>query len=113
VAENEWDRDFKTVIRIDIQKSAQGGMPGLGGKTFAIEAGASHEQFPGVFLVFNGQKSTLKKVGQGTISFTPGSTADEVTGEFDVIMTDNDSSVVPPPQYRLTGAFHFSVKAGG
>jgi mannitol/fructose-specific phosphotransferase system IIA component (Ntr-type) len=113
VADNEWDQNFKTIIRIDIPKSDAGLLPGIDGKTFAIEDGASYEKFPGVFLVFNGQKSTLKKVGQGTISFSPGSTADEVTGEFDVILIDNDSTLVPAPQYILKGVFHFSVKAGG
>ena len=107
VAVNEWDPEFKTVIRIDIPKTEAGAMPSIGGKIYAIEEGTSYEQFPGVFLVFNGQKSTLKKVGQGTISFAPNSTENEATGDFDVILTDNDSSLVPPPQYHLKGVFHY------
>ena len=72
VAENVWDPTFKTVIRIDIPKSDNGVMPSIGGKTFSIEDNPQYEKFPGTFLVFNGEKSTLKKVSQGTITFSPG-----------------------------------------
>ena len=84
-------------------------MPGIGGKTFSIEDNPSYEKFPGAFLVFNGERSTLKKVGQGTISFSADSTETEATGAFDVTLTDNDSTLVPPPQYHLKGIFNFKL----
>jgi mannitol/fructose-specific phosphotransferase system IIA component (Ntr-type) len=108
VAEDVWDTNFKTVLRIDIPKSG-GVMPSIGGKTFAIEDNAQYEKFPGAFLVFNGEKSTLKKVSQGTISFSPESTATEATGDFDVTLTDNDSALIPSPQYHLKGIFNFKM----
>ncbi len=112
VAENVWDENFRTVIRIDIQKSDNGVMPSIGGKTFAIEDNSQYEKFPGIFLVFNGERSTLKKVSQGTISFSPGSTATEATGDFDITLTDNDSTLVPPPEYHLKGIFNFKMGTG-
>jgi len=84
-------------------------MPSISGKTFSIEDNPRYEKFPGVFLVFNGERSTLKKVGQGTIFFSSDSTATEATGDFDVTLTDNDSTLVPPPQYHLKGIFNFKM----
>lgn len=49
-------------------------MPGIGGKTFSMEDNGQYEKFPGAFVVFNGEKSVLKKVDQGNISFSPDST---------------------------------------
>ncbi len=112
VAGNDLDPNFKTVIRIDIPKTGNGVMPGIGGKTFTFGDDVHDEKFPGVFLVFNGEKSTLKKVSQGTITFSPDSTAMEVSGDFDVTLTDNDSTIVPPPQYRLKGIFNFTMGTG-
>ena len=110
IAENVWDPNFKTVMRIDIQKPAAGGMPGVGGKTFAIEDNAQYEKFPGSFLVFNGQRSTLRKVESGTISFSPDSTlSGDVSGSYDVMLTDYDSTISPTPHYRLMGTFNFKV----
>ena len=112
VAENVWDTNFKTVIRIDIPKSDSGIMPSIGGKTFAIEDNPQYEKFPGTFFVFNGERSTLKKVSQGTISFSPDSAATEAAGDFDVMLIDNDSTLVPPPQYHLKGIFNFKMGTG-
>jgi len=111
VAENPWDPNFKTVLRIDIQKPAGGNMPVVGGKTFAIEDNASYEKFPGFFLVFNGQQSTLRRVESGVISFSADSTlSGDVDGSYDVVLTDYDSTISPTPHYRLKGTFRF--KAG-
>ncbi len=109
VAENAWDPAFKTVIRIDILKSDNGVMPSVGGKTFSIEDNPQYEKFPGTFLVFNGEKSTLKKVSQGTITFSSDSAASQATGDFDVTLVDNDSSIDPAPQYHLKGVFNFKL----
>jgi hypothetical protein len=111
VADSVWDANFRTVLRIDIPKLA-GVLPGIDGKTFAIEDNAQYEKFPGTFLILNGERSTLKKVSQGTISFSPGSTATEAAGDFDVIFIDNDSTLAPPPQYHLKGIFHFKMGTG-
>lgn len=114
IAESVWDPNFKTIMRVDILKSAANGTPSIGGKTYAIEAGGMHEKFPGEFLVFNGQRSVLKKVESGTISFTPASTLDgEISGEFDVMLTDYDSPTSPPPHYHLKGTFDFRMGTCG
>ena len=84
-------------------------MPSVGGKTFSIEDNPQYEKFPGTFLVFNGEKSTLKKVSQGTITFSPDSAASQATGDFDVTLVDNDSSIDPAPQYHLKGMFNFKL----
>ena len=111
VAENVWDPNTKTVVRIDIQKPAGSDMLSVGGKTFAIEDNAPYEKFPGSFLVFNGQQSTLRRVEAGTISFSPGSIlSGYVNGSYDVLLTDYDSAIFPTPHYRLMGTFSF--KAG-
>ena len=109
VAENVRDENFRTVIRIDIPKSDSGVMPSIDGKTFAIEDNSQYERFPGTFLIFNAERSTLKKVSQGTITFAPGSMAAEATGDFDITLTDNDSTLVPPPEYHLKGIFNFKL----
>jgi hypothetical protein len=88
-------------------------MPTLN-KTFSIEDNTLYEKFPGVFSVFNGHKSVYKKVEQGTISFTPGSeSSGEVNGVFDVSITDYDSKITPPPQYRIKGVFSFQMDSYG
>jgi hypothetical protein len=86
-------------------------MPDLN-KIFSLEAGADHEQFPGSFYVFNGHKSVLKKVEQGVISFRF-SSATDVSGEYDVILTDYDSRIYPAPEYRLAGSFFYIVGSSG
>jgi hypothetical protein len=113
IARDLWDNDFACVIRIDISKMG-GSMPALN-KIFALEeAHPQHEKFPGTFFVFNGQKSVQKKVEQGIISFTPDSTEyGDINGTFDVIMTDYDSTILPPPQYRLSGSFSFRMGTSG
>ena len=64
--------------------------------------------------IFNGQKSVLKKVEQGIVSFTPGSTASgDVAGVFDVVLVDYDSATVPPPQHHLKGMFNFRMGTYG
>jgi len=114
VAQNVWDPNFASVIRIDIPKAGDGELPGIGGKTYAIEDNPLYEKFPGSFLVFNGQRSTLKKVEQGTISFTPDTTAaDKVNGAFDVVLVDHDSTTIPAPQYHLKGVFKFKMGTYG
>jgi hypothetical protein len=111
VAENVWDPNFKTVVRIDIQKPVGSDMLSVGGKTFAIEDNAPYEKFPGSFLVFNGQQSTLRRVEAGAISFSPDSIlSGYVNGSYDVMLTDYDSAISPTPHYRLMGTFSF--KAG-
>ena len=113
VANDVNDQNFRTVIRIDIMKSKEGGMPALN-KTFSIEDNPRFEKFPGVFSVFNGQKSVYNKVESGTISFTPESDSSrEVHGSFDVVITDYDSKIVPPPKYRVKGVFSFDMGTYG
>jgi hypothetical protein len=113
VANNVNDQDFRTVIRIDIIKSDKGAMPTLN-KTFSIEDNPGCEKFPGVFSVFNGQKSVYNKVESGTISFTPDSDSSrEVHGTFDVSITDYDSTITPPLQYRVKGVFSFNMGTYG
>ena len=83
-------------------------MPAIN-KTFSIEENPLYEQFPGSFLVFNGEPSTNNKVERGIISFTPDSKIPGVIqGSFDVVITDYDSGIVPAPQYYLTGSFKFT-----
>jgi hypothetical protein len=107
IANTVHDEDFKSVIRIDVQKT-NGKLPDLN-KTFSIEERAMYERFPGSLYVFNGHKSVLKKVEQGVISFTPGTAAGEVRGVYDVVMTDYDSIIVPAPRYHIGGEFRFSM----
>lgn len=109
VAQDLYDPDFQCVIRIDIPKQASGVLPDLN-KTFSIEENPQYETFPGTFSVFNGQKSVYKRVEQGTITFSPDSSASgNVTGTFDVILTDYDSNAVPAPQYHIKGEFGFKM----
>jgi hypothetical protein len=112
-AKGIYDPDFQCVMRIDIPKSASGDLPELN-KTFSLEDNPQYEKFPGSFLVFNGRQSVNKKVEQGTVSFTPDSTASGfVSGVFDVVLTDYDSSEVPAPRYHLQGNFHFKMGTYG
>jgi hypothetical protein len=108
------DPDAACVIRIDIPKSDTTELPIIGGKTYSIGENALYETFPGIFIVFNGEKSVSKKVESGIISFTPESTVDDIIiGSFDVVLTDYDSTTVPAPQYRLTGSFNFKMGTYG
>ncbi len=113
VGENVWDPNFKTVMRIDIPKT-NGTVPSIGGKTFAIEDNTFYEKFPGTFIVLNGEKSALKKVESGTITFTQDSTlSGDVNGTFDVMLTDYDSTISPTPHYHLLGTFSFKMGTYG
>jgi hypothetical protein len=113
VANDIYDQNSQTVIRIDITKSDKGVTPSLN-KTFSIEDNPLYEKFPGVFSVFNGHKSVYKKVEQGTISFTPDSgSSTVVNGVFDVSITDYDSKITPTPQYRIKGVFSFKMGTYG
>ena len=113
IADNVWDPNFKTVMRIDIIKT-NGTAPVIGGKTFSIEDSAQYEKFPGVFIVLNGENSALKKVESGTISFVQDSTlSGDINGAFDVILTDYDSTISPTPHYRLMGTFSFKMGTYG
>jgi hypothetical protein len=113
VGENVWDPNFKTVMRIDIAKT-NGTVPSIGGKTFAIEDTTLYEKFPGTFTVFNGEKSVLKKVESGTITFSQDSTfSGDVNGTFDVMLTDYDSTNLPTPHYHLMGTFSFRMGTSG
>lgn len=112
VAKDVNDLEYRTVLRVDIPKT-DGAMPDIN-KTFSIEDGAQYDKFPGVFLVFNGQKSIYKKVEQGTITFSADSNASgNVSGTFDVIMVDYDATVFPAPQYHLKGEFNFKMGTYG
>jgi hypothetical protein len=100
-------------MRIDIAKS-NGSMPSIGGKTYSLEESAQHEKFPGSFIVLNGDKSSLKKVESGTITFTQDSTpSGDVNGTFDVMLTDYDSTISPTPHYHLMGTFSFKMGTYG
>lgn len=113
VANDINDQNSRTVIRIDITKSDKEGLPVLN-KTYSIEDNPGYERFPGVFSVFNGQKSVYIKVERGTISFTPDSdSSKEVHGVFDVSITDYDSNITPLPQYRVKGVFSFAMGTYG
>ncbi|MCA1765511.1 MAG: hypothetical protein LC633_04575 [Desulfobulbaceae bacterium] len=108
IAQDVFDQDYLCVMRIHISKE-NGVMPAIN-KTFSIEDTPQFEQFPGVFLITNGQESTLNKVEQGTISFEPDSTSSGmVKGTYDVILTDYDSQLTPAPEYRITGVFSFKM----
>ncbi|HTG01812.1 MAG TPA: hypothetical protein VK654_14620 [Nitrospirota bacterium] len=114
IAESVWDPNFKTIMRIDILRSETNGVPNIGGKSYSIEAQGLYEKFPGEFLVFNGQRSVLKKVESGTLSFSPASSLDgDIIGEFDVVLTDYDSPTTPAPQYHLQGTFDFRMGTYG
>jgi|GEM_PF-2424406 len=114
IAANVDDPNCVSVIRIDIPVSDTTPLPTIGGQTYSIEENPLYVTFPGTFMVFNGEKSTLKKVESGTISFTSDSTVDDIVkGSFDVIMTDYDSTTVPAPQYRLVGTFNFEMGTYG
>jgi len=113
IAQDVWDVDYRCVVRIDIQKTATGDMPAIN-KTFSIEENPLYEKFPGAFLVFNGEKSTRNKVEHGILSFTADSTASgTVRGSFDLILADYDSTIVPVPEYHLTGIFSFKMGSYG
>ena len=102
------DPDMRCVLRIDIPKPEGGSIPSLNPGKFSLEDNGSYQKFPGSFFVFNGQRSVRKKVESGTISFTLGSsTAGEISGDYDVTMTDYDSKLAAPPQYHLKGSFRF------
>lgn len=108
VAKAVIDIDSESVIRIDIQKTANG-FPRLN-KTFSIGTDGQYEKFPGSFLVFNLKKSTGNKVESGIISFSPDSVTEQhVSGSYEVIMTDYDSGALPAPQYRIKGIFSFTM----
>ncbi|HJV67165.1 MAG TPA: hypothetical protein VJ550_15640 [Geomonas sp.] len=112
VARSVTDIDTVSVYRIEIPKGSAP-LPALN-QTFSIEGGSVLEKFPGDFLVFNGQKSTRKKVESGTITFTSDSLASgRVTGSFDVTLTDYDAAAFPAPQYRLKGAFNVVMGSYG
>jgi hypothetical protein len=113
IANDIWDPNFRSIIRIDIPKSNNGAIPAIN-KSFSIEDNGQYEKFPGTFSVFNGQASVLKKVEQGTIVFTADSNPSGiVSGVFDVILTDYDASLNSPPQYHISGAFHFTMGTYG
>lgn len=108
IAEDVSDQSFLTVMRMQITKD-NGVMPAIN-KTFSIEETAQYEQFPGVFLIPNGQESTYKKVEQGLLTFDQESTpSGEVKGSFDVVLTDYESTTVPAPQYQISGIFYFKM----
>ncbi len=112
IAKDIHDINALTVIRIDIKKIGNS-MRSLN-KTFSIEESPVAEKFPGEVLIFNGQKSTGKRVESGTITFTPTSdAATQVQGTFDVVMTDYDVSQVNPPHYRIKGDFSFQINTYG
>lgn len=112
IANDIHDINALTIIRIDIQKNGTP-LPALN-KTFSIEETPIAEKFPGEMLIFNGQKTTGKKVESGTITFTPNSDAStRVQGTFDVVMTDYDASKVNPPHYRIKGDFSFQINTYG
>lgn len=112
IANDIHDINALTIIRIDIQKNGKS-LPALN-KTFSVEESPVAEKFPGEMLIFNGQKSTSKKVESGTITFTPNSDAlTQVQGTFDVVMTDYDASEVNPPHYRIRGEFSFKINTYG
>jgi hypothetical protein len=110
IAQSVTDINSRTVIRIDIPKTGMD-LPLLN-RTFSFAAESPLDKFPGAFSVLDGQQSTRKKVEGGTISFTPDSVmSDHVSGSFDVVFTDYDSTATPPPRYFLKGVFSF--KMGG
>jgi len=112
VADSVTDINSRSVIRIDIPKTGTQ-LPILN-KPFSIEAGGVYEKFPGTFSVLDGQQSSAKKVEQGTITFAPDSVmSDHVSGSFEVILTDYDSSLVPVPKYSLKGVFSFRIGGYG
>jgi len=113
VANDVWDQNFQSIIRIDIPKAGNNVMPDIN-KTFSIEDNPQYAKFPGTFYVFNGHVSVYKRVEQGTISFSVDSTVpNKVTGAFDVIVTDYDSRIIPAPQYHLTGVLSFKIGTFG
>jgi hypothetical protein len=114
IQDNLTDPNAACVIRIEIPKSEDAALPIIGGKTYSIEDNPLYEKFPGTFIVFNGEKSVLKKIESGIISFTPESTVDDIVmGSFDVMLTDYDSATFPAPEYHLTGSFNFKIGTYG
>lgn len=112
LAEDVFDKDFLTIIRIQIMKE-NGVMPEIN-KTFSIDWDPQYDQFPGEFLIPNGQDSTRKKVERGLVTFAPESVASgEVLGSFDVILTDYDADRSPVPEYRIQGQFRFKMGTYG
>ena len=104
------DINSRNVLRIDIPKLGIQ-LPHLN-KPFSIEAGGLYEKFPGTFSVLDGQQSSAKKVEKGTITFAQDSIiSDHVSGSFDIVLTDYDSTLSPAPKYVLKGVFSF--KMGG
>lgn len=108
IAKNVTDIDTRNVIRIDVPK-VNGAWPQLN-KVFSIEGGSQYEKFPGMILLFNGQPSTKSKVEQGTITFLSDSVASEqISGSFDVTITDYASETEPISRHHLKGSFSFRM----
>lgn len=113
VANDLRDENSRCIIRIDIAKPNNGAMP-KPGKTYTLGGDSPYDKFPGDFFVFNGHESVYKKAELGTISFSPDSNASgSVAGVFDLVITDYDSMLSPKPQYRIVGAFSFTVGTYG
>ncbi len=112
VATSLTDINSRNVFRIDIAKN--GAPLPLLNKSFSIEAGGQFEKFPGTFNVLDGQQSSAKKVEKGTIVFSPDSVmSEQVSGSFDVVLTDYDSTISPAPHYALKGVFSFRMGGYG
>ena len=112
VADSVTDINARNVIRIDIPKNGTQ-LPVLN-RPFSIEADGVYEKFPGTFSVLDGQQSSAKKVEKGTIIFAPDSVmSDQVSGSFEVTLTDYDSLLAPVPKYSLKGVFSFKIGGYG
>jgi hypothetical protein len=112
VADSVTDINSRNVIRIDIPKNGTQ-LPALN-KPFSIEADGVYDKFPGTFSVLDGKQSSAKKVEKGTITFAPDSVmSDHVSGSFEVILTDYDSTLSPVPKYSLKGVFSFRIGGYG
>jgi len=108
IADSLTDINSRNLFRIDISKV--GIQLPLLNKPYSIEAGGPYEKFPGTFSILDGQQSSAKKVEKGTITFAPDSImSDHVSGSFDIVFTDYDSSLSPPPKYVLKGVFSFKM----
>jgi hypothetical protein len=105
------DPDFKSILRIDLPKSAYSILTG-GDANFSLGSSTGNPRFPGSFLIFNRHSSTLKCIESGTISFSFGTGRESITITFDVEFSDPSSRLTPAPRYHLKGRMRSATACG-
>lgn len=99
-----WNLKPLTTIYIDQPRAV------AAGTVYSVDP-TSSSTFPGVVVFFNGEDSTSRRAVSGTVAVQKWGTVagDLVAGSFDLVMTDGDSPVTPPPSYRMAGDFSYCL----